>query len=229
MSEKLKVDFHTHTAEDPYEKINYNAFQLIDKASKQAFDALAITNHNVITYNKELAEYAKEKGILLIPGTEAQFSQKHVLIINPNFRKVTLDKPLKDLRKIKNPTSLIIAPHPFFPGSRSLKSDLLSYISLFDAIEFSHFYNHLINCNKKALLIASQSKMPLIGSSDCHSLAQFGTTYSLVDSKKDVLSIIEAVKRRKIEIRSRPLSIVFMARIAIKFFWGRKFKASFRL
>lgn len=229
MSQKLKIDLHTHTAEDPCEKINYNAYQLIDKASEEGYDVLAITNHDTITYNKELSEYAREKEILLIPGTETLFSNKHVLILNPDFREVPLGKTLNDLGKIKGATSLIIAPHPFFPSSISLKSDLLSHLSFFDAIEFSHFYNHLINCNKKGVQVACDSKTPLIGSSDCHSLLQFGTTYSLIEAKKELFSVIEAVKKGEIEICTTPLSLISMARIAINLYWRRRIKTSSRL
>lgn len=229
MPQILKVDLHIHTAEDPLEKINYNAYKLIDRASEEGYDVLAITNHNTITYNKELTEYAREKGILLIPGTEAQFSNKHVLILNPGFKEVPSGKSLRYLVKIKSATSLIVAPHPFFPSSISLKSELLSHLSLFDAIEFSHYYNHLLNCNKKAVQVACDSKMPLIGSSDCHSLWQFGTTYSLVEANKEIFSIIEAIKKGEIEVCTTPLSLISMARIAINSFWGRKLKVSFRL
>ena len=76
MAQKLKVDFHTHTAEDPFENINYNAFELIDRASQKGFDALAITNHNTVTYSKELARYAETKGVLLIPGIASMNGSK---------------------------------------------------------------------------------------------------------------------------------------------------------
>lgn len=229
MAQKLKVDLHTHTAEDPYERIGYDAYALIDRASEEGFDVLAITNHDTITYNDELAGYADEKGILLIPGTEAHFSKKHVLILNPGFREVPLGWSLEDLGKIKKDTSLIIAPHPFFPSSKSLKSDLVSYLSLFDGIEFSHFYNHLVNCNRKGIQIALQSKMPLIGSSDCHTLWQFGTTYSFVEAKKEIPSIIKAIKEGKIEIFTNPLSLMALFRIAVHLFLRRWMKTYFRL
>ena len=229
MSAKLKVDFHIHTAEDPHEKINYNAFQLIDRAQQLGFDALAITNHEIVTYSQDLASYAQEKGIILIPGTEAKLSHKHVLIINPDFKRAPLNQSLPYLRKIKSPSSLIIAPHPFFPGSYSLKSSLFPHLSLFDGIEFSHFYNHLINCNRKGVELAHQAKMPLVGSSDCHFLNQLGKTYSLVEADKDILSIVNAVKEGKIEVCSQPLSLIFMAKIAFNFFYGRKLKSVVRL
>lgn len=215
MKKKLKVDLHTHTAEDPYEKINYGAIQLIERASQKGFDAISITNHNKVTYNRELANYAEKKEIVLIPGMEATFSKKHVLIINPDFKKNLSGKSLKDLRKIKNDRNLIIAPHPYFPRSRSLHSRLFSFIEYFDAIEFSHYFNHLINFNKKAIVTAHQYKKPLIATSDCHNIWQFGTSYSLVEAEKDCDSIIEAIKKGKIELHASPLSLATMFRIAM--------------
>ena len=225
MAQKLKIDLHTHTAEDPYEKINYSAFQLIDRASHEGFDALAITNHNVVTYNKELVRHAENKGILLIPGIEATFSKKHVLIINPGFNKSPFNRPLKDLAKIKNENNLIIAPHPFFPTSKSLKSSLLSHLECFDAVEYCFYYNHFINRNKKAVIVANQHNIPLVGTSDCHNIRQFGTSYTLVEADKELLSIIEAIKKGKTEIRTTPISLMAMSRIAIKFFFFRRSKA----
>jgi len=229
MPPKLKVDLHTHTAEDLYEYIKYDAYHLIDRASQEGYDALAITNHDVVTYDKELAEYAEKKGILLIPGVEAIFSGKHVLIINPDFRTNPKNRLLKDLVKIKNDKNLIIAPHLFYPSSKSLKSRLLSHLRFFDAIEFCHFYNHFINCNKKAIQVAEQYKMPLVGTSDCHNIWQLGATYSLVEAEKNIPSIIEAIKKGKIEICTAPVSLFTMGRIMVNFFLSGKLNASLRL
>lgn len=229
MAQKLKVDLHAHTAEDPYEHINYTAFQLIDKAGQEGFDALAITNHNTVTYNKELLRHAKKRGIILIPGMEATFSNKHVLIINPYFKKNPPKRSLKDLGKIKNDNNLIIAPHPFYPTSKSLKSNLFPHLAYFDAIEFSFFYNHFINRNKRAVLVADQYKMPLIGTSDCHNIWQLGTTYTLVEAEKEPLSIIEAIKKGKTEICTTPLSMFSMGKIALNAFLLDKLNIRYRL
>ena len=226
---KLKVDLHTHTAEDPYEYIKYDACQLIDKARQAGMDALAITNHNTVTYSKELAGYAEKKGILLIPGMEAVLSGKHMLVINPNFSTLPQGRPLKDLEKIKNEKNLIIAPHPFFPNSKSLRSILFPYLHLVDAIEFCHFYNPLINCNKKAVRVAEQYKKPQIGTSDCHNIWQFGTTYSLVEAEKNIPSIIKAIKKGKVEIHTTPVSLFTMGRVAFNFFLLKKLKTKYRL
>lgn len=217
MTKKLKVDFHIHTAEDPKDYIPYSSFQLIDTASQKGFDALAITNHNTVFYNPELVQYAEKKGILLIPGMEATFSNAHVLILNPDFLINPKGRSLKELAAIKNKDNLIIAPHPFFLKFKSLKSDLLTYIHLFDAIEFSQYYNSLINFNKKAVDTALRFKKPLIATSDCHFLWQFGDTFSLVEAKKDIHSIIMAVKSGKVEIIANPISLFRMAKVLTTF------------
>ena len=222
MAKRLKVDFHIHTSEGLTERVDHSVFRLIDKASEDRFDVLAITNHNTITYNRELAEYAHKKGILLIPGTEAEFSGRHVLIINPEFKKVPSRLSLKDLEKFRSRESLIVAPHPFFPRPASLRSELYVHLSVFDAIEFSHYYNHLVNSNKKAVLVAKKAGLPMIGNSDCHMLWQLGATYSLVEAEKNVQSVLEAVKKGKVEIRTAPLSLPTMFRIALRLFWMKR-------
>jgi len=217
MTKKLKVDFHIHTAEDPKDYIPYNSFQLIDTASQKGFDALAITNHNAVFYNPELVRYAEKKGILLIPGMEATFSDAHVLILNPDFLFNPKGRSLKELSDIKKEDNLIIAPHPFFPKLISLESDLLTYIHLFDAIEFAQYYNSLINFNKRAIDTASRYKKPMIATSDCHFLWQFGDTFTLVEADKDIPSIVAAVKSGKVEIITKPISLFRMAKVMTTF------------
>jgi predicted metal-dependent phosphoesterase TrpH len=229
MKKKLKVDLHTHTAEDPLENIRYDSFQLIDRASQERFDVLAITNHKLVTYNQELAEYAEKKNILLIPGIEATFSDKEVLILNPGFKKNPSKRPLEDLGEIKNEHNLIIAPHPFFPNKKSLKSDLFSYLSFFDALEFSHFYNRYIDFNKPAVKTANQYNKPLLGMSDCHNIWQFGKTYTLVEAEKEMFSIFQAIRKGKIEIHTKPVSLMTMSRVSLNFFLAKRLKTSFRL
>ena len=66
----LKADLHLHCNKDPDDPINFSPKQLIDHAATLKFEVLAITCHNRQYYNKEIASYAKTKGIILIPGVE---------------------------------------------------------------------------------------------------------------------------------------------------------------
>lgn len=229
MKQTLKVDLHVHTGEDPYEKITYSAYELIDRACEQEFDVIAITNHNTVTYDHEIASYAEQKGVLLLAGMEGTFSRKHVLIINPICQKISRKLTLEDLTRHKREESLIIAAHPFYPSSTTLKSLLHEYIFLFDAIEFCHCYNHLMNFNKKAIQAASLYKKPLIGTSDSHQIWQFGKTYTLVEAEKDPFSVIQAVKEGKVEIVTTPLSFSSLLRVTMNFFISHTLKIPYTL
>lgn len=122
----LKVDLHIHTNEDIHDSyIKYNAKQLIDHASKLKFDVISITNHDTFIFSKELAEYAKEKGILLIPGIEIRIEGKEVLLYNFTEDQIKQIKTFEDLRKLKNKSKLIVAPHPYFIKKQCLKKKKL--------------------------------------------------------------------------------------------------------
>jgi predicted metal-dependent phosphoesterase TrpH len=225
----LKIDFHTHTSDDPKDYISYGSEELIDRASALGYDALAITNHDVVTGSRDLAKYADAKGILLIPGVELTLSNKHVLVINPPFRRNPGIRTIEELAGIRTDSSLVIAPHPFYPGFKCLWSRLVDHISLFDAIEFSFFYSRLINRNKPAVDVARAARKPLVGSSDCHNIWQVGLTYSVVHAEKNIPSIIAAVKAGKVEVGTTPLSMPNMLRIAVNFALGDRLGIHFRI
>ena len=204
-SRKLKADLHIHTQEDPEDKVEYTAKELIDGASRQKFDVLAITNHNLVTYDGYLKKYALDKGILLIPGIELKVEGKHIILLNVNDRGEREIRTLEELRYYKNESSLIIAPHPYFPMFASLGAKLDQYIHIFDAVEYTHFYFKGINFNRKAERKARKYNLPLLGVSDAHLLRQFGLTYSLIDAEKTSEAVIRAIKENKVEIVTRPI------------------------
>ena len=203
---KLKADLHLHTKEDPQDNVRYSSRELIDQAYLKGFEVLAITNHNQVTYDNYLAEYARERGVLLIPGAEATISKKHVLLLNMGHSLHKI-RTFDDLKSLKDGIGLIIAPHPFFPSFTSLNSKLEKHLDIFDAIEYSHCYLERINFNRKAEDLAKEFSLPLIGTSDAHFLWQIGTTYSLIDAEKDLESVIAAIREGKVELVTEPLSL----------------------
>ena len=54
----LKVEFHSHTSDDPQDQIPYSARELIDRAAGLGYDALAITLHNRQLDIRHLIHYA---------------------------------------------------------------------------------------------------------------------------------------------------------------------------
>jgi len=211
----LKADLHLHTAEDPLDDVRYTGKDLISKAADDGFDVIAITNHHRMTFNEELLSHAREKGILLIPGVELTIQRRHVLVLNPPGQVKCLDFP--SLSKLRRSETLIIAPHPYFPGTYSLNGYLLQHIGLFDALEYCHFYSQTINFNLKAEAVSDYFGLPLIGNSDAHFLSQLGSTYSLIYAEKNLESVFAAIRQKKLKIVSRPLKTFEMGSIANRF------------
>jgi len=199
----LKADLHIHTAEDPHHSIKYNAKQAIDYAAHEGFEVISITNHNTLTYNRELSNYAKKKGILLIPGVELDIEGKQVLIYGLKRNEIKNITKLTELAKLKN--ALKIAPHPFYYLNVCL-GDLVKLCAI-DALEYSYLHTTFINPNKKAEDVSIEIKKPLVGNSDAHHISQIGKTYSFIDSKKDIKSVINAIKKGKVIVITKPLSL----------------------
>lgn len=211
----LKADLHIHTAEDPLDRVRYSAKELISKAADEGFDVISITNHQILTFSPELFSYAQERKILLIPGVEVTIKRRHVLLLNPPPVKLCSD--FSHLSKVRRPETLVVAPHPYFPGTYSLNGYLLKHRKLFDALEYCHFYSPRINFNQKALEVCQFYGFPLIGNSDAHFLSQFGTTYSLIYAEKNLESIFTAIRANRVEVITRPLTPFEMGSIARRF------------
>lgn len=222
----LKVDLHIHSKEDKIDDIGYSAKQIIDKAARLKFDVLAFTLHDYFLWDDELVKYAKDKGIILIPGVEIKMREGEVLMYNIKKEYMGQLKTLADIRKLKRKDKniFVIAPHPYYFIAQCLRKDLEKNIDVFDAIEHSWFYTQLVNCNRKAAKTARRYRLPLVANSDCHFLHFFGRTYSLVDSKKDIKSVFSSIKRNKVKICSKPLNpFVFLfhaMRITFEKIWS---------
>ena len=179
----LKVDLHTHTADDPSDRIPYQTHELIDRAAALRFDALAITLHDRQLDLEPYREYAATRGVVLIPGIERTIEGRHVLLLNYSSAAEAVDSfdALADLRKREQ--GLVIAPHPFFPAGSALRGCLTKHAGLFDAVEWNAMFTPYVNFNAFAERWAHRHRKPMVGNGDVHRLEQLGTTYSLVDAE----------------------------------------------
>lgn len=205
----LKVQFHVHAHEDPIERPKATIKEILDFAATKEYDAVSITLHDMFYFNDEIKDYAENLGILLIPGIEKTICNRHVLIINATAEaeKIMNFYDLCKYRKA-HPDCLVIAPHPYYPGSICLQNKLLENINLFDAIEYSWFYTKKLNqFNIKAEKIAKLHRKPLMGTSDNHVLKYFDNGYTLVESEKNWQSIRAAILENKIEMHVMPLTM----------------------
>jgi predicted metal-dependent phosphoesterase TrpH len=209
----LKVDLHLHSREDPIDNITYDARALIDRAARLGFDAIAITLHDGLLRDGSADAYARELGIVLIPGIERSIDGRHVLLIN--FPDQVQDvRSFDDAARLKARTGgLVIAPHPFFPDRTCLRSALDLHADLFDAVEWSYFWTRGLNFNARAARWARQRGKPIVGNSDLHDLRQLGRTYSLVESDRHPDAICAAIREGRVTVETEPVPALELTQV----------------
>jgi len=222
----LKSDFHAHTNYViPKHDSKLSPKQIIDFAASKGYEVFSITEHacwlhwggrlqyfkNPVSTYFHIKDYAKKKGILLIPGVETIVEGKEIVLLNfeDDAKKI---KTFADVERLKDENVTIMAPHPFYKRPSCLMEKLTEHIKIFDAIEYCHFYTYFINLNKEAVEVAKKYNKPLVATSDAHDFNQINTNFTMVDSEKNIDSVLEAVRKNKIKIVSRPLPIT-------AFFW----------
>lgn len=217
----LKFDFHMHTLDDPCDHhVFHTVYELVDKAASLGYGALSITLHTRQFESEAATRYARERGVLLIPGVEQDIEGCHVLLINFPRAAAEQVSSFDDLKRLKAEAArdggretLVIAPHPFFPGGVALQEKFWSHSEAFDAVEVSGFYHAKWNPNRKAIAAAEKLGLPLVGNSDTHTLEQFGKTWTEADCPQDADHILKAIKQGKATVKGRALDAGEMGRI----------------
>jgi len=235
----LKSSLHIHINDDPLDGhwIDYNFYDLVDRAKDFGFKVLGLTCHNKIAWRKEYEDYAKKNGLMLLSGIEKDirsgiFKKNHVLIFNAkkDIKNVVNFEDLKRYKK-KNPGIFIVAPHPGFDRKNSISlKNLEKYIDLFDAIEHSWFFSKNINLNKRVERIARRYQKPMIATSDLHEVRKIKDDYVVVESDHlSQKSFFQAIKNHKIKNKIKPkknFDLLFsILRMELKyyFFYYRKY------
>ena len=210
----LRGDLHHHIDTDPvdHDIVRHSAGELIDRAAALGLNVLAITCHESVPYDGDATRYAAERGVLLLRGMEATVDGYHVLLLNfAEFPPGVCT--MADVAERKTPEALVIAPHPFYPTSYSGGALFVAHRAVFDAVEFSGMYTALTRgFNRRAAEHARRCSLPVVGNSDTHFLWQLGHTLTLIDAPPDRTSVIEAIRRGRVHVVTRPLSWMQLSR-----------------
>jgi len=236
---KVKASLHIHTKEDFQDGyvINYNIYGLIDHAKILDFKVLALTGHDKYIYKPEYGEYAKDKGIILMPGIELRLNKfflfnSHLIILNCGFDSEKI-KNFEDLREYKknHPEILVLAPHPAFDILESMSlSKLIKYMDVFDAIEHSWFYSKLFNLNNRVEKIAAKFNKPFISTADAHIFNYINTDYALIDIENlSTKEVIKAIKAGNFSNITAPKTILQMIKYIILDIKKRIIKYPFKI
>ena len=212
-SEKLKVDLHVHTALDPDDNLPLDIESTIELAAAHGYDAIALTHHDAYFHiTDDIARVAERAGVIVLPGIEASLDDgAHVLVINcgPEIEGIS---SLEELANIRRSEHLIVPAHPFYPCFGLGRDKLEQWSDLFDAVEWSHFWNkHFFRPNLNAAKFCKRRGIPLVGTGDIHLPRQMNRTYSLVEAERDPVSIVRAIRAGQVEVVTEPISLVDMA------------------
>lgn len=219
---KFKANLHFHSSEDPADRIDYTLKEGIDHAARLGFHALATTCHLYNAWTEEAAKYARERGMLLIPGVELALHEKftggnpfyngrHALVLNADktAEKIRTFAELEAYRRA-HPEIFIIAAHPFMyrsigNGQISMNGLFKKYIHLFDAIEHTWFYSKWFNRNVPAAHAAQEYNLPLIATSDTHFFDFMDENYALIHAEElTTEAIFDAIRARQFENVTSP-------------------------
>jgi predicted metal-dependent phosphoesterase TrpH len=209
----LKVDLHTHTADDPSDRIPYQTHELIDRAADLGFNALAITLHDRQLDTAPYRAYAASRRIVLVPGVERTIDGRHVLLLNYSQAAESVDSFEALARLREREPGLVIAPHPFFPAASALRGALARHAHLFDAVEWNGMFTRYVNFNAPAERWARRHGKPMVANADVHRLEQLGKTYTLVDADPDPGAICEAITAGRVRLVTTPHSMFTAARL----------------
>jgi predicted metal-dependent phosphoesterase TrpH len=206
----LKVELHAHTSDDPVDRIPHDGKALVDAAAARGYHAIAVTLHDAQLDVEPLSAYARERGLVVIPGIERTVRGKHVLLLN--FPKCAEQVAhFDDIARLKKaaPNGLVVAPHPLFPAATCVGRRLLDqYADVFDAVEVNAFFTRWCDFNRPAVRWARAHGKPTVGNGDIHRLSMLGRTYSLVDAEPDADAIVCAIREGRVEVCSAPLTSV---------------------
>jgi len=185
---------------------------LIDTMAQLNFGVLAIACHDHAAYNARLAAYAAERNILLIPAIERCLEGKHVVVLNPGEAHLTA-KTFGDIRKAGRGDAVFIAPHPYYPDTTCLHRKLVEHIDLFDAIEYCSVYTAFCNPNRRAVRVAKRYGLPLVGTSDSHTLPYTSPTFSWIEAEEQTVpAVLHALRKGMITVESQPRPLRQMVR-----------------
>ena len=206
----LKMDSHIHSeySPDSHSKID----DILRTAQKENIDIIAISDHNTVDGTSEVMAKTKNTDILAIPSIEISSSLGHILGFGCEENIPRDLSPQDTIDRIHDLGGLAIIPHPFCFYRHGLlcKSD---YRELkIDAIETKNARFVIGYCNRKAKKLSQKQNISSLGATDSHYWKFVGDCFSLIDSEKDIDSILKAIKKNKVEAHGKGTSNIYLSK-----------------
>lgn len=203
--------------------------EVVDRAVSVGLDFLVITDHDSFEAFEVVESYARQKGLVLIPGAEVTTRPSIVLRRRCHILAVGVSEgvesyiPIEDtLKQIKKQNGIAIAAHPFcsqFAKTLYIGHQVGDYA--FDGIEVFNS-SEISEDNRKSAALATVLGLPGFAGSDAHSLGNIGRARVEVhiEHTKDWRNIVRGLRENKFEIVARE----YATRGFKQFFFGHLFR-----
>ncbi|MGI8435498.1 MAG: PHP-associated domain-containing protein [Chthoniobacterales bacterium] len=182
--DSVRLDLHIHTLDDPKDRLDFSAQELLERARACRIEVLAITLHDMVFDRAEVFADAKAMGILLLSAAEMRLHGADIVLLNISAEEANALHDFDDVRRLRaarRDSLFTFAPHPFYVLGGSIGGERLrANIDCFDAIEVCHFHKGLFDRNRPARAAAAEFGKPLIATSDAHELTAFGQHYTSI-------------------------------------------------
>ena len=211
---RVKIDLHVHTVYSPDSLITLE--QLVFWAKKRGLNAVAVTDHNRV---EGALNMIKETDFLIIPGTEVNSSDGHIVALNVHEvipRDLSADETVE---RIHDAGGTAVACHPFalFKGSLGKHTS-----GKFDAIEtINASASPFRRSVRKAEKVAERFNLPRVAGSDAHYAPAIGYAYTVVDAEPSANSILKAIVAGRCQPFGAPVPLKLKLEKYYQFFKGK--------
>ena len=136
----------------------------------------------------EAIDYARERGVLLIRGMEAEVNRQHLVVLNLSVGDLSPTPTWNQVRalRLRRPDVLVMAPHPFYPHPSCLGKNMTAHADCIDIVEWCYIHVKWlpgkVNPNLRATNWAERHGKTVVACSDSHSLRSIGRNFSTVEA-----------------------------------------------
>jgi len=204
----IVADLHMHTSWS--HDCSIDPGELVDHAEAEGLGAIAVTDHNVFGGALEAVDYARDHGLVVIPGEEVKTDGQGEVIGLFLEREIPRGMTFADtVAAIREQGGVVYVPHPFdrlhaIPDPQTLHRHLadIDVLEVYNARLLFEAYND------EALRFARKYNLTMGAGSDAHVLQGVGTgalrMRAFGDPEEFLLSL------RTAEILRRPKSLAYL-------------------
>jgi len=193
----IKVDLHTHSVASPDGSLTDADYRLMLKTGK--LDCIAVTDHNTITFAKELHDQLGDK---IVIGEEIMTKDGEIIGLYLKKAVKPGQTAAETVAAIKKQGGLVYIPHPFETFRHGLQLDTLGAIADgVDIIETGNGRAVFQNKSRLAISWALSHHVPGAASSDAHGWHGWGKSYTLVEKLPSRTTLLNLLERAMFRVR----------------------------